>query len=100
MHQNATFDGTNNAFVDVTYTVKDENGTVVGTYTVPAGSSSGTWVWSDPASNGTVAPEQTTTYKVTCTVSPTQTGTYESVSKDTTFTITVATRTRPSCSTS
>ena len=30
VHQNATFDGTNNAFVDVTYTVKDENGTVVG----------------------------------------------------------------------
>lgn len=91
VHQNATFDGTNNAFVDVTYTVKDENGTVVGTYTVPAGSSSGTWVWSDPASNGTVAPEQTTTYKVTCTVSPTQSGTYESVSKDATFTITVNT---------
>lgn len=84
-------DGTNNAYVDVTYTVKDENGTVVGMYTVPAGSSSGTWVWSDPASNGTVAPEQTTTYKVTCTVSPTQTGTYESVSKDATFTITVNT---------
>lgn len=91
VHQNATFNGTNNAFVNVTYTVEDENGTVVGTYTVPAGSSSGTWVWSDPASNGTVAPEQTTTYKVTCTVSPTQTGTYESVSKDTTFTITVNT---------
>ena len=91
VHQNATFNGTNNAFVNVTYTVADENGGTVGTYTVPAGSSSGTWVWSDPASNGTVAPEQTTTYKVTCTVSPTQTGTYESVSKDTTFTITVNT---------
>lgn len=91
VHQNATFDGTNNAFVDVTYTVKDENGTVVGTYTVPAGSSSGTWVWSDPASNGTVAPEQTTTYKVTCTVSPTQTGTYVDVEKPAEFTITVNT---------
>lgn len=91
VHQNATFNGTNNAFVNVTYTVEDENGVTVGTYTAPAGSSSGTWVWSDPASNGTVAPEQTTTYKVTCTVSPTQTGTYESVSKDTTFTITVNT---------
>lgn len=91
VHQNATFDGTNNAFVDVTYTVKDENGGTVGTYTVPAGSSSGTWVWSDAASGGTVAPEQTTTYKVTCTVSPTQSGTYESVSKDATFTITVNT---------
>lgn len=91
VHQNATFDGTNNAFVDVTYTVEDEKGTVVGTYTVPAGSSSGTWVWSDAASGGTVAPEQTTTYKVTCTVSPTQTGKYGSVSKDATFTITVNT---------
>lgn len=91
VHQNATFDGTNNAFVDVTYTVKDENGGTVGTYTVPAGSSSGTWAWNDAASGGTVAPEQTTTYTVTCTVSPTQSGTYESVSKDTTFTITVNT---------
>lgn len=91
VHQNATFDGTNNAFVNVTYTVKDENGGTVGTYTVPAGSSSGTWAWNDPASGGTVAPKQTTTYTVTCTVSPTQTGTYESVSKDATFTITVNT---------
>lgn len=91
VHQNATFNVTNNAFVDVTYTVEDEKGTVVGTYTVPAGSSSGTWVWSDAASGGNVAPEQTTTYKVTCTVSPTQSGKYERVSKDATFTITVKT---------
>lgn len=91
VHQNATFDGKNNAFVDVTYTVEDEKGTVVGTYKVPARSSSGTWAWSDAASGGTVAPEQTTTYKVTCTVSPTQSGKYESVSKDATFTITVNT---------
>ncbi len=91
VHQNATFDGTNNAFVNVTYTVKDENGGTVGTCTVPAGSSSGIWEWSDAASGGTVAPEQTTTYTVTCTVSPTQSGTYESVSKDAAFTITVNT---------
>lgn len=91
VHQNATFDGTNNAFVNVTYTVKDENGGTVGTYTVPAGSSSGIWEWSDAANGGTVAPEQTTTYTVTCTVSPTQSGTYESVSKDAAFTITVNT---------
>lgn len=91
VHQNATFDGTNNAFVNVTYTVKDENGGTVGTYTVPAGSSGGIWEWSDAASGGTVAPEQTTTYTVTCTVSPTQSGTYESVSKDAAFTITVNT---------
>lgn len=84
-------DRVNNAYVDVTYTVTDENGQPVGTYTVPAGNSSGTWAWSDAASGGTVAPEQTTTYKVTCTVSPTQSGKYERVSKDATFTITVKT---------
>lgn len=91
VHQNATFDGKNNAFVDVTYTVKDENGTVVGTYTVPAGNSSGTWAWSDAASGGTVAPEQTTTYKVTCTLSPTQKGRYVDVERPAEFTITVKT---------
>ena len=91
VHQNATLDGTNNAFVNVTYTVKDENGGTVGTYTVPAENSSGIWAWSDQKNGGTVAPEQTTTYTVTCTVSPTQSGTYESVSEDITFTITVNT---------
>lgn len=91
VHQNATFDGTNNAFVDVTYTITDETGATVGTYTVLAGSSSGTWAWSDAASGGTVAPEQTTTYKVTCTVSPTQQGVYKDVKEFSEFTITVKT---------
>lgn len=80
--------GENNKYVNVTYTVKDENGATVGTYTVPAGSSSGTWVWPNGSE---VQPDKTTTYTVTCTVSPTQEGTYESVSKDATFTITVKT---------
>ena len=84
-------DEVNNKYVNVTYTVKDENGATVGTYTVPAGSSSGTWVWSDPASDGTVSPKQTTTYTVTCTVSPTQEGTYGVVEKTAEFTITVKT---------
>lgn len=83
-------DGENNKYVAVTYTIKDGD-QAIGTYTVPAGNSSGTWVWSEAASDGTVAPEQTTTYKVTCTVSPTQSGKYESVSKDATFTIRVNT---------
>lgn len=87
VHQNATFDGTNNAFVNVTYTIKDGDQTI-GTYTVLAGSSSGTWVWPNGSE---VQPDKTTTYTVTCTVSPTQPGTYESVSKDATFTITVNT---------
>lgn len=60
-------DGTNNAYVDVTYTVKDENGTVVGTYTVPAGSSEGAWAWTNGSN---VKPDKTTTYTVTSTSTP------------------------------
>ena len=63
----------------------------IGTYKVPAENSSGTWVWSEAASGGTVAPEQTTTYKVTCTVSPTQQGAYKDVKEFSEFTITVKT---------
>lgn len=84
------FDGKNNAFVKVTYTVTDATGNRVGTYTVPAGATSGEWTWNG-AENGTVAPKQTTTYTVTCTVSPTQSGTYEAVDAVTRFTITVNT---------
>lgn len=87
----AQLDGENNRYVNVTYTITDETGATVGTYMVPAGSSSGTWVWSDAASGGTVAPKQTTTYTVTCKVSPTQTGTYGVVEKTANFTITVNT---------
>ena len=83
--------GENNKYVAVTYTIKDGD-QAIGTYTVPAGNSSGTWEWSDAASGGTVAPEQTTTYKVTCTVSPTQVGTQQAVSSEPVpFTITVNT---------
>ncbi|MCI7810336.1 MAG: VWA domain-containing protein [Clostridiales bacterium] len=62
-------DGTNNAYVDVTYTVKDENGTVVGTYTVPAEKTSGegTWEWTNGSN---VKPDKTTTYTVTSTSTP------------------------------
>lgn len=76
-------DRVNNAYVDVTYTVTDEKGTAIGTYTVPAGNSSGTWVWSEAASDGTVAPEQTTTYTVTSTSTPASpVGTQKAVSSD------------------
>lgn len=62
-------DRVNNAYVDVTYTVKDENGTVVGTYTVLAGktSSEGTWAWMNGSE---VQPDKTTTYTVTSTSTP------------------------------
>lgn len=88
---NDTFDSKNNAYVDVTYTVKDANGETVGTYKVPAGSDSGTWEWTDENNKGVVAPEETTKYTVTCTVSPTQKGKYTAVEEAADFKITVKT---------
>ena len=81
-------DGTNNAYVDVTYTVKDENGTVVGTYTVFAGSSEGTWAW---ANGSNVQPDKTTTYTVTSTSTPKTGDMTNTASVEKQFTITVKT---------
>ena len=38
-------DGTNNAYVDVTYTVRDKDNNVLATCTIQKGESSGTWEW-------------------------------------------------------
>ena len=35
--------GTNNKYIDLTYEIKDSNGNVVGTYTILAGQTTGTW---------------------------------------------------------
>ena len=80
----------NNAYVDVTYTVKDENGTVVGTYTVPAGktSSEGTWAWMNGSE---VQPDKTTTYTVTSTSTPKTGNMTNTASVEKQFTITVNT---------
>lgn len=81
-------DGTNNAYVDVTYTVKDENGTVVGMYTVPAGSSEGAWAWTNGSN---VKPDKTTTYTVTSTSTPKTGNMTNTASVEKPFTITVKT---------
>ena len=83
-------DRVNNAYVDVTYTVKDENGTVVGTYTVLAGktSSEGTWAWMNGSN---VKPDKTTTYTVTSTSTPSTGDKTKTADDKTTFTITVNT---------
>lgn len=80
----------NNAYVDVTYTVKDENGTVVGTYTVPAGkpSSEGTWAWMNGSE---VQPDKTTTYTVTSTSTPKTGDMTNTADVEKQFTITVKT---------
>ena len=83
-------DGTNNAYVNVTYTVTDENGTVVGTYTVPAGktSSEGTWAW---VNGSEVQPDKTTTYTVTSTSTPKTGDMTNTADVEKQFTITVKT---------
>ena len=83
-------DRVNNAYVDVTYTVKDENGTVVGTYTVPAGktSSEGTWAWMNGSE---VQPDKTTTYTVTSTSTPSTGDKTNTADAEKQFTITVKT---------
>ena len=80
----------NNAYVDVTYTVKDENGTVVGTYTVPAGkpSSEGTWAWMNGSE---VQLDKTTTYTVTSTSTPKTGDMTNTADVEKQFTITVKT---------
>lgn len=78
----------NNAYVDVTYTVKDENGTVVGTYTVPAGSSEGAWAWTNGSN---VKPDKTTTYTVTSTSTPKTGNMTNTASVEKQFTIKVKT---------
>lgn len=83
-------DEVNNAYVDVTYTVKDKNGTVVGTYTVPAGktSSEGTWAWPNGSE---VRPDKTTTYTVTSTSTPSTGDKTNTADVEKQFTITVKT---------
>ena len=65
--------GTNNKYVDITYTLKDADGNEVGTYTIPAGETAekGTW---QAGVNWTPALEGCTEYTWTCTVKPTSEG--------------------------
>lgn len=65
--------GTNNKYVDITYTLKDATGKEVGTFTIKAGqiAAQGTW---ESADGQTRNPEleDCTTYTWTCTVKPNQ----------------------------
>lgn len=72
--------GINNKFVNITYTLKT-GGKLVGTYTIPAGQATGTWVWVEGQS-GAPALTETTDYDVTCTVAPVGSGTCEELTVD------------------
>lgn len=60
-------DGSNNAYVNIRYTVTDPTGNVVGTMTIPAGETSGEWTWTPDAAP---ALEKDTEYTINCVVSP------------------------------
>ncbi len=60
-------DGINNAYVNIVYTVKSAGGMPLATYTIPAGSVTGTWNTSALTVSGLTA---NTGYTVSCTVTP------------------------------
>ena len=68
--------GTNNDFVDITYTIKNGE-TEIATYTIPAGSDIDDSISWDVKYGQSVSPALTadTTYTISCTVSPTNEGT-------------------------
>lgn len=66
-------DGTNNAFVGISYTIKNGD-EIVGTYTIPKGELSGEWAW-EAGQTGMPALTEDTVYTVDCTVTPNPTGT-------------------------
>ena len=61
-----TPNGTNNAYVTITYTVKDSQGDVLGTYTINSSETSGSWNGAAPS----ISPDECSNYTITCTVTP------------------------------
>ena len=78
-------DGTNNAYVDLIYEIKDGD-TLIGTYTIAAGQTTGTWTAAD---GHTLTPALTDekTYNIYCTIDPITEGTFEAVTKSATATV-------------
>ena len=65
--QTITPNGTNNAYVTITYTVKDSQGNVLGTYTIQQGQTDGSWSGGAAPS---ISPDECSNYTITCTVTP------------------------------
>ncbi|MCQ2486701.1 MAG: VWA domain-containing protein [Clostridia bacterium] len=67
-----TLNGVNNDFADVVFTITDNHGNTVGTYTVPAGESNGSWNDGFNAENAYPQVYEDTQYSVTYVVSDTE----------------------------
>ena len=81
-------DGVRNGYVDITYTVIDEKGGIVGTYVIEANKTTGTWKAGSAAA--TTSPDVGTyNYKVTCVVSDATKNGAEPVTKSGTMTLSI-----------
>ena len=69
----------NNDYVDLVYTVKDQKGVTVGTYTIEAGQSQG--IWQKDTNYTAASPEACTEYSVSCKVQPIYTGKVQDADK-------------------
>ena len=68
--QDERINGTNNKYVDIIYTIIDEDNEPVGTYTIPMGGTinSGTWALADADADWTPVLDDDATYTITCKV--------------------------------
>lgn len=64
----------NNDYVNLVFTVKDTAGNVVGTYTVNAANSDGTWTWESDYSDENAKLTDCTGYQISCQVVPKESG--------------------------
>lgn len=64
----------NNDYVNLVFTVKDTAGNVVGTYTVNAANSDGTWTWASDYSDENAKLTDCTGYQISCQVVPKESG--------------------------
>ncbi len=74
---NYTVNGKNNAYTDIIYTLRNSQDDIVGVYTVPAGSASGSWTtlpYADPL-------DSTSIYTITTTFSPHTGGSSQAVQR-------------------
>lgn len=60
----------NNDYVDLVFTIRDAAGNVVGTYTVAAKSSEGSWTWEDGYTGDYAKFKDCTDFTISCTVQP------------------------------
>lgn len=76
-----TVDGINNSHVDLIYTITDNDGNILGTYTIPAGTNHGSltdinWAVTEGVDMTPVLTGDVTNYKAYCTVVANPTGIY------------------------